>query len=202
MNWPMHGYSPYLHIFIFYLLNAALCFHMKASQIRISEASKAEYEKYLYDTCQEKKRHEYTVEDYLEWEQNEFLRSLRIALLPETIDGDFRTAMSTGITNIVPSLFIIPSHPSGKCRRHNTTMDFEERVHVYTTFEDLLIDLVLTSKIAEGALGPSWRLRRSSLMRRHGISSFAVLCLTHSIFFLQIISSFAFFNWRFFDSNG
>lgn len=33
-------------------------------------------------------------------------------------------------------------------------MDFEERVHVYTTFEDVLIDLVLTSKIAEGALGP------------------------------------------------
>ncbi|WKX93142.1 hypothetical protein Q1695_010853 [Nippostrongylus brasiliensis] len=127
---------------------------MKASQIRISEASKVAYEKYLYDTCQEKKRHEYSVDDYLEWEHYEFLRSLRIALLPETTDGDFRSALSSGLTEIVPYLFTIPSRPSGNCRRHNKTTDFEERVHVYTTFEDVLIDLVLTSKIAEGALGP------------------------------------------------
>lgn len=151
----MRGYnSQLLSLLLFCLFDTVQCFHMKASQIRISEASKAEYEKYLYDTCQEKKRHEYTVEDYLEWEHNEFLRSLRIALLPETADGDFRTALSTGITNIVPSLFTVPSRPVVNCRRGNTTMDFEERVHVYTTFEDVLIDLVLTSKIAEGALGP------------------------------------------------
>ncbi|KAJ1369371.1 hypothetical protein KIN20_030811 [Parelaphostrongylus tenuis] len=94
-------------------------FHMKASQIRISEASKAEYEKYLFETCQEKKRHEYTVDDYLEWEHNEFLRHLRIALLPETIDGDFRTALTSGVADIVPSLFTVPVLPSGNCRRRN-----------------------------------------------------------------------------------
>ncbi|KAK6733400.1 hypothetical protein RB195_017253 [Necator americanus] len=133
---------------------ALQCFHVKASQIRISETSKAEYEKFLSDTCQEKKRDEYSVDDYLEWEHSEFLRSLRIALLPDTADGDFRAALSTGLIDIVPSLFTVPSRPSGNCRRRNITMDVEEKVHVYTTFEDLLIDLVLSSKIAEGMLGP------------------------------------------------
>ncbi|KAL6733136.1 hypothetical protein Aduo_003814 [Ancylostoma duodenale] len=122
--------------------------------MRISETSKAEYEKFLADTCQEKKRDEYSVDDYLEWEQSEFLRSLRIALLPDTADGDFRAAVSTGLIDVVPGLFTVPPRPTGNCRRRNTTMDVEERVHVYTTFEDLLIDLVLSSKIAEGTLGP------------------------------------------------
>ncbi|KAK6030621.1 hypothetical protein OSTOST_03238 [Ostertagia ostertagi] len=150
----MRGHNLILFNLLFCLFETVSCFHMKASQIRISEASKAAYEKYLHDTCQDKKQNEYSVEDYLEWEQSEFLRSLRIALLPETIDGDFRSALQSGITTIVPNLFTIPSHPTSHCRRRNETTDFEERVHVYTTFEDLLIDLVLTAKIAEGALGP------------------------------------------------
>ncbi|KAE9413571.1 hypothetical protein Angca_002085, partial [Angiostrongylus cantonensis] len=75
-------------------------------------------------------------------------------LLPDTVDGDFRTALVSGVADIVPNLFTVPVRPSGHCRRRNATLDVEERVHVYTTFEDLLIDLVLSSKIAEGALGP------------------------------------------------
>ncbi|KJH42699.1 hypothetical protein DICVIV_11311 [Dictyocaulus viviparus] len=137
------------------IFDISKCFHMKASQLRISEASMVAYEKYLFETCQEKKRGEYSVEDYLEWEHNEFLRHLRIALLPETSDGDFRTALTSGLIDIVPGLFTVPVPSNGKCRRQNASMDVEERVHVYTTFEDLLIDLVLSSKIAEGALGPS-----------------------------------------------
>ncbi|VDM83256.1 unnamed protein product [Strongylus vulgaris] len=109
---------------------------------------------FIADTCQEKKREEYSVDDYLEWEHNEFLRSLRTALLPDTADGDFRAALNTGMLDVVPALFNVPPQPSGSCHRRNQTIDFEERVHVYTSFEDLLIDLVLSSKIAEGMLGP------------------------------------------------
>ncbi|VDK51958.1 unnamed protein product [Cylicostephanus goldi] len=43
--------------------------------------------------------------------------------------------------DVVPALFDVPEKPSGNCHRRNQTVDFEERIHVYTSFEDVLLDL-------------------------------------------------------------
>uniref|UniRef100_A0A1I7XUF9 Uncharacterized protein n=1 Tax=Heterorhabditis bacteriophora TaxID=37862 RepID=A0A1I7XUF9_HETBA len=90
----------------------------------------------------------YSMEHYLEWEENEFLRSLRIELVPETKDGDFRSIVNSSEMKLINQRLLPAVAPANQCRRRNQTLEnydvdsqLREKVHAYTSFEDYLINM-------------------------------------------------------------
>ncbi|CAD6196673.1 unnamed protein product [Caenorhabditis auriculariae] len=125
---------------------------------RSSTTAESEFKSFLEKFCLANLNESSQLDEYLRWEQVEFLWSLRIMLEPSTESGDFEKVMGKPIMDNDKQLMFMGHDIRSNCTRINGTewtKQNEDRV-IGDNFETHILDLAYDSNFLVHHLWSVW----------------------------------------------
>ncbi|CAD6197736.1 unnamed protein product [Caenorhabditis auriculariae] len=128
------------------------------AQLEVSPIAEDRFKSFLEQYCLANLNDTAQLDQYLSWEQVEFLRSLRVMLEPSTDSGDYHKILHSSLMNSNNYMMFVGHDIRSNCTKKNVTEEIKkhEDTVIGDNFELHILDLAFHSKSLEDHSWPIW----------------------------------------------